>query len=261
MPDEKSAKPSVKKSPVDFFDQTTFDAIPDVAPEIDLEQLLEAGVHFGHQKAKWSPKMSPWIYMEKSGVHIFDLGKTAQQLRLAYNAAYMLGKQGKTMVFVATKKQAKDIVTEIAQDLKLQYVTSRWLGGMLTNWNQVKKSLARMNTIEEGLKGDAFKGYTKYERVQLEKELGRLRRFFEGVRDLKQRPDAFFIVDPNREEITVKEANVEQIPVIALTDSNTDPDPIQVVIPGNDDAQKSIRLITQMIAEGYALGRKEVAKK
>lgn len=246
---------------VDFFEPTTLQNIPEVSPEFDLEEMLEAGVHFGHQKAKWSPKMREWIYMEKGGVHIFDLGKVASQLRLAYNAAYHIGKQGKTMVFVATKKQAREIVEELCKEHGIMSVTSRWLGGMLTNWAQVKKSLARMNIIEQGLKTDAFKGYTKYERVQLEKELARLQRFFVGIQDLKQKPDAFFIVDPKREHIAIKEANVLNIPVIALTDSNTDPDPIQIVIPGNDDAQKSIRLIVQAVAEAYALGRKEAGKK
>lgn len=225
------------------------------APEYNLLDLLEAGAHFGHQKAKWSPKMAEFIYMEKDGVHIFDLEKTAAKLREAYDFAFELGKANKTLIAVGTKRQAQDIVKEAAEARGIFYITSRWLGGLLTNWEQVSASIKRMNQLEKGLAGDAYKGYTKYERGQLEKEQGRLERFFGGIKDLTGKPDALFVIDPNREKNAVKEARVSGIPVIALIDSNSNPDLIQYPIPANDDARKSIEFIVTAVLEGYAAGK------
>ncbi|MBP9820451.1 30S ribosomal protein S2 [Candidatus Woesebacteria bacterium] len=225
------------------------------APEFDLRELLEAGCHFGHQKSKWNPHMAEWIYMEKDGVHIFDLEKTASQLQIAYTYAYELGKAGKSLVVVGTKKQAREVVREAAKASGVMYITSRWLGGLLTNWDQVKRSLERMLELEKGLKTGAYDGFTKYERTQLEKEEARLARFFEGIRDLKQKPDYLFIIDPKREKIALKEAVSEHVPVIAMVDSNTDPTDVTVPIPANDDALKSIEYIVTAVTKGYAAGK------
>ncbi len=230
--------------------------LPQKAPEVDLEQLLEAGCHFGHQSKRWHPKMADFIYMEKNGVHIFDLAKTAAQMQAAYNYAFELGKTGKTLVVVGTKRQAKDIVQEAATRVGIHYITSRWLGGFLTNWNQVKKSLKKMLDIEEGLKVGKYDKYTKYERMQLEKEAGRLSRFFGGLRNLKKAPDVLFVVDANREKVAVTEAATMGTPIIGMTDSNADPRQITVPIPTNDDAIKAIKLVVNYVLDGYEAGKK-----
>lgn len=230
--------------------------IPDHAPEFDLAALLEAGVHFGHQSAKWHPRMKQWIYMEKDGVHIFDLAKTAQQLKMAYNVAYELGKSGKTLVVVGTKRQAREVVQEAAKKYGVMYITSRWLGGLLTNWEQVRRSLKRMVDIEEGLKTDKFAKYTKYERLQLEKEKVRLERFFAGIKDLKDRPDALFIVDTQREKIAIKEATTMNCFTMGVVDTNANPDVIDLPIPANDDGRKSLELVVDAVLQGYADGKK-----
>jgi small subunit ribosomal protein S2 len=230
-------------------------SLPKHAPEYDLAALLEAGCHFGHQKRKWHPKMKPFIYMEKDGVHIFDLAKTAEQMQIAYNYAYELGRTGKTMIVVGTKRQVKEVVKAAAVKAGMFYMTSRWLGGLLTNWDQVKLSIKRMLEIESGLKTDKFKGYTKFERNQLEKELTRTQRFLDGVRDLKTKPDCIFVIDPAREKNAVAEARKMDVPTIALADSNADPTTVDLVIPANDDALKSVQLIVNEITSAYAAGR------
>jgi small subunit ribosomal protein S2 len=199
--------------------------------------------------------MAKWIYAEKDDVHIFDLIKTVEQLKLAYNIAYALGKQGKSLVVVGTKKQARDIVKELCTAAHMQYIASRWLGGLLTNWEQVQKSLARMLHIEKGLQEGAFTQFTKYERVLLEKEKGRLERFFGGLRELKAKPDMLFVIDPGRESVAISEASRTGVPIIGMVDTNTDPDKVDVVIPANDDSEKSIRLIAEAVIAGYTAGR------
>ena len=232
-----------------------FSDLPEKSPEVDLAELLEAGCHFGHQKVKWNPKMGEWIYVEKDGIHIFDLVKTASQLKKAYDAAYMLGAEGKSLVFVGTKRQARDLIQTAATSCGASYILSRWLGGLLTNWTQVRKSLKKMIKIEEGLESGAYKGYTKYERVQLEKEMNKLKRFFQGIRNLSQMPDCLFVIDTVREDIAVTEAQITGVPIIGICDSNSNPDDIDVVIPANDDARKSIELIVNFVAAGYAAGK------
>lgn len=229
--------------------------LPNKAPEIELPTLLEAGCHFGHQVAKWHPRAKKYIYMEKDGVHIFDLAKTAAQLQLAYNAAYELGKTGKALVIVGTKRQAREYITEAAQAAAVPYINSRWLGGLLTNWEQVKKSLRRMVDIEEGLKTDKFKGYTKYERGQLEKELNRLRRFFDGIKTLKDKPDALFLIDITREKIALKEATSMEVLTIGLVDSNANPDLVDIAIPANDDGRRSVEIVVKTVIDGYTAGK------
>lgn len=231
--------------------------LPQKSPDYDLAELLEAGMHFGHQSAKWHPKMKDYIYMEKDGVHIFDLAQTAAALKQAYNAAYALGKSGKSLVIVGTKRQAKESVEEIAAEAKVPYINSRWLGGLLTNWEQVNKSLKKMLKIEQGLKEGAYDNYTKYERLQLEKEGGKLERFFDGIRSLKGKPDALFIIDPNREKNAVKEAENTGVFTIGLVDSNCDPDSVQLVIPSNDDGRRAIEYALKVVVAGYNAGKNE----
>lgn len=229
--------------------------LPHVAPEYDLQALLDAGCHLGHKASKWHPQMAEFIYAEQDGIHLFDLVKTAEQLQLAYDYVHQLAKDGKTLLIVGTKKQAKDIVKEAATDAGCFYINSRWMGGMLTNWDQISKSIKRMEEIREGLQTDKYKGYTKYERVQLEKEQGRLERFFVGLKGLKKKPDCIFVVDGKQEDLVVDEANKENVNVLALVDSNTDPRPMLIPIPANDDAVKSIEFVVEQIAAAYKAGR------
>jgi len=237
-----------------------FSTYPDRAPEYDLRDLLEAGVHFGHNSSKWHPKMKEFIYMAKDGVHIFDLAKTAAQLRLAYNFVFDLGAKGKKVVFIGTKRQSREIIRKAAQDAGALFIAQRWMGGMLTNWDQISKSVKRMNDIEKGLESGRFDGYTKFEKLQLEKEQGRLERFFEGVKGLTGKPDCLIVVDPKRERLAVEEAEKEGVPVIALIDSNTNPANISLPIPGNDDAVSSIELIMTELSKAYAEGKKSSKK-
>ncbi len=232
-------------------------SLPNKAPEYDLRDLLEAGCHFGHQSRRWHPRMAKWIYTEKDGVHIFDLAKTAQQLQFAYNYAYDLGKQGKTLVVVGTKKQARDVIKEVVAPKGILTITSRWLGGLLTNWEQVNKSLRRMLDIEKGLQENKFDHYTKRERVLLDKERARQERFFGGIRELKGKPDALFIIDPGREKVAVLEAKRVGVPMMALVDSNTNPEDIDIPVPANDDAVRSITFITQAVVDGYMAGKND----
>lgn len=223
--------------------------------EFDLQAMLELGCHLGHKASKWHPKMADYIYGAKDGIHLFDLPKVAQLLEEACTYVYNLAKDGKTLLLVGTKKQARDTVKEAALDAACFYINARWMGGMLTNWPQVSKSIKRMEEIREGLATDKYKGYTKYERVQLEKEQIKLERFFGGLKGLKNKPDCIFVVDPKKERITVAEANNVEIPVIALIDSDSDPRPVQFVLPGNDDAVKSIKFFVEQITAAYKAGR------
>lgn len=229
--------------------------LENVAPEFDLRELLEAGCHFGHEGSKWHPNMAEWIYAQQDGVHIFDLEKTAAQLTQAYNYLYHLGKEGKDIIFVGTKRQAREIVKEKVQESGVMWIVSRWLGGLLTNWQQVGKSLKKMIEIEEGLKGDKYKMYTKFERTQLEKDAGRYARFFDGVRKLKNVPDALFVIDPAKEKIAVTEAEMMGVPVVALVDTNTDPKSVDLIIPANDDGRSSIEFIVGQLVDAYTKGK------
>ncbi|MFZ5437583.1 MAG: 30S ribosomal protein S2 [Patescibacteria group bacterium] len=236
-----------------FVDFSTY---PDKAPDYDLRDLLEAGMHFGHNSAKWHPKMKEYIYMAKDGVHIFDLAKTAEQLRLAYNFLFDLGAKGKKIIFVGTKRQARDLIRKSATEAGALFIAQRWMGGMLTNWEQISKSVKRMNDIEKGLESGRFDGYTKFEKLQLEKEQGRLERFFEGIKGLNGKPDCLVVVDPKREQLVVEEANKVGVPVVALIDSNTNPENISLPVPGNDDAVSSIEFVLNEFAKAYLEGKK-----
>jgi small subunit ribosomal protein S2 len=228
--------------------------------DIDLKELLEAGVHFGHQTQRWNPRMRDYIYAERDGVHIFDLVKTAEQLQKAMDFARRLGKEGKTLVFVGTKRQAQEIIREKATEAGAMYIVTRWLGGFLTNHEQVGKSIKRMNRIYKGLEDGTYDSYTKFEQGQLRKEADRSARFLEGVKDLKGLPDAIFIADLTEDKVASREAKIMNMPVIAIADSNADPDMADYVIPGNDDAVSSISILTEMVAQAYAEGKKARSK-
>ena len=224
-------------------------------PEIDLQEMFEAGCHFGHQIAKWHPKMAPYIYGTEGGSHIFDLEKTAEQLDIACQRFYDLAKEGKTLLMIGTKRSAREIVKEAATEMGCFYIVSRWMGGLLTNFNQLQKSILRMSDIETGLESGKFDKYTKYERLQLDKEKTRLERFFIGLKGLKGKPDCIFVIDPEQEKIVVKEASSEGVELIAIADSNADPRKINIIIPANDDTSKSVQYIVQRLKNAYNAGK------
>lgn len=234
-----------------------FSKLPNKAPEYDLKDLLDAGCHFGHQRSKWNPKMDKYIYSDKEGVHIFDLAKTAQQLQIAYNYFYQLGKQNKQVIMVGTKRHAREVVEKVAKEAGMMHITSRWLGGFLSNWEQIGKSIKRMILMENKFKAGEYKTFTKFEQSQLKKELTRLQRFFEGIREIKSSPDVVFVVDPIKEKVAVTEINSALIPLVALADTNADPDSVDLLIPANDDSVKSISFIVEEIAKAYQLGKQE----
>lgn len=216
---------------------------------IELTAMLEAGVHFGHQSRRWNPKMAPYIWQNRDGVHIFDLLKVSENLARACESIKQEIKAGKTVAFVGTKRQASSIVKNHAVRAGVPYVVSRWAGGTVTNWQQVKKSIKRLIEIKEGLPKGKFDDYTKRERVLLEREATRLERLFGGLVELKAAPDVLFIVDINREKAAIKEARAHKIPVYALIDSNSNPDLVDYPIPGNDDAIRSIELMVGAFAD------------
>jgi small subunit ribosomal protein S2 len=222
------------------------------------KDLLDAGVHFGHLTRKWDPKMAPYIFMEKNGIHIIDLNKTLVALDEATNAIKQIAKSGRKILFVATKKQAQDIVAEEAKRLKMPYVTDRWLGGMLTNFQTVRKSLKKMSTIDKMVKENtAYAAMAKRERLMLSREREKLDRVLGGIADLSRLPAALFIVDVKREGIAIKEAQKLNLPVFAIVDTNSNPEIVDFPIPANDDASKSISLITSLIGRAIEEGLSE----
>jgi len=224
-------------------------------PEPDMQAMFDAGCHFGHQVAKWHPKMAPFIYGSEGGIHLFDLAKTAEQLSLACEAFYNLAKEGKKLLIVGTKRSAREIIKDAASKMGCFYISSRWMGGFLTNFNQLRQSIKRMNNIELGLESGKFDKYTKYERSKLDKEKSRLERFFIGLKEINNKPDCVFVIDPVKEKIAVQEASAEGIKIIALADSNADPRPIDLLIPANDDSAKSIQYIVDQLVSAYNAGK------
>jgi small subunit ribosomal protein S2 len=225
---------------------------------VDLNQLLEAGVHFGHQTRRWNPKMRKFIFTERNGIHIIDLRKTVDRLRAAEDVVRKVVLKGERVLFVCTKPQLRGIVEEEAERCGAFYVTERWLGGMLTNFQTIRKQIRRLKELERGQEENAFEFYTKKERLLLDRERAKLAKYFSGVKDMGRLPGALFVVDARRELIAVKEANRLGIPVIAITDTNADPDLIDFPIPGNDDAIRSVSLITGAIGRGISQARHEV---
>ncbi|HAA13907.1 MAG TPA: 30S ribosomal protein S2 [Cytophagales bacterium] len=225
--------------------------------KVTYDDLLEAGVHFGHLTRKWDPRMAPFIFMERNGIHIIDLNKTLASLDAAQSAVKGIVRSGRKVMFVATKKQAKDIVTEEARRLKMPFVTERWLGGMLTNFATIRKSLKKMSTIDKMQKGEEWAALAKRERLMITREREKLERVLGGVADLTRLPAALFVVDVKREHIAVKEAQKLNIPVFGLVDTNSNPDSIDFPIPGNDDAWKSINLVVKAFAKAVEEGLME----
>ena len=220
--------------------------------QIEYKDLLDAGVHFGHLTRKWDPRMAPYIFMEKNGIHIIDLNKTLASLEEAQNAIKGIVRSGRKVMFVATKKQAQEIVTEEARRLKMPYVTDRWLGGMMTNFATIRKSLKKMQTLEKMLKDETTSSnLAKRERLTLTRDKEKMDRVLGGIADLTRLPAAMFVVDVKREHIAITEAQRLGIPVFAMCDTNSNPELVDFAIPANDDAYKSIALIT--LAMGRAI--------
>ena len=229
--------------------------------EVSLQTLLEAGAHFGHQAARWNPKMKPYLYAVKDGVHVFDLVKTKEGLEKACEFVRHLTAEGKTIIFVGTKRQAQAVITEEAKKAGVPYVSQRWLGGTLTNWDQMKKRIKKLEEMKgERKKGD-YKKYTKKERLLLDRRIARLEKFFGGLTSLTKLPEALFIVDTHKEILAVREAKKRGVLVVGIVDSNSDPRLVDYVIPANDDAVASIKLIVSAVAEAAKEGREIFAKK
>ncbi len=230
--------------------------------EITMRELLEAGVHFGHQVRRWNPKMAPYIFTKRNGIHIIDLAKTIPLFKQAWEFVRDEVAAGGDILFVGTKKQAQDIIEEEAQRCGAFYINQRWLGGLLTNFQTVRKSIEKLKRLERMEAEGAFEILPKKEVVKIKKQKEKLERFLKGIKEMEKMPDVIYVVDTVREELAVKEAKKLGIPVVAIADSNCDPDLIDYPIPGNDDAIKAIKLITSKIAdaviEGKSLREKEV---
>ena len=229
--------------------------------EISMKLLLEAGVHFGHQTRKWNPKMKPYIFGARNGIYIIDLQNTAELLKEAYGFIVRTVSEGGAVLFVGTKKQAQDSIVEEAERCGMFHVCNRWLGGTLTNFQTVRKSINRLKELEEMKRDGSFGRYTKKEAMRMEKELVKLERSLGGIKDMDELPSALFIVDTKKEKIAVNEGKKLGIPIVAVVDSNGDPEDIDYVIPGNDDAIRSIRLLTSIIADACTEGHKEREEK
>src|SRR5579883_881329 len=224
---------------------------------VSMKLLLEAGVHFGHQTKRWNPKMKSYIFTERNGIHIIDLQQTVTKLTQAYNWVKDQAREGKTMMFVGTKKQAQESVSEEAQRCGMYWVNTRWLGGMLTNYQTIQQRLKRLTDLEERKQKGEFDLLTKKEALRLQDEMIKLNRLLGGIRQMKRLPDMLFIIDTKKEHIAVKEANRLGIPIVSLLDTNCDPDEVQWGIPANDDAIRAVKLLTSKIADAILEGRAE----
>ncbi len=223
---------------------------------ISMKQLLEAGVHFGHQTRRWNPKMAPYIFTERNGIYIIDLQKTVRKVEDAYNFVRSLAQEGKTMLFVGTKKQAQEAVRDEAARCNMYFVNERWLGGMLTNFQtNHQKRVSRLKKLEDMDANDGFAGLHKKEVLQLRHEMERLQKFLGGIKNMNRLPGALFVIDPRKEEIAVQEARKLGIPVVGIVDTNCDPDLIDYIIPANDDAIRAVKLLTARMADAILEGR------
>jgi len=225
-------------------------------PVVTMKELLEAGVHFGHQTRRWNPKMEPYIFGSRNGIHIIDLQKTVQLMDVAYEFIRDTVAEGKTILFVGTKKQAQEAIYEEATRCGMFYVNHRWLGGTLTNFHTIRKSIEKLKRLERLEESPGSQGLTKKELIKLTKKREKLRRNLGGIKDMEELPGAIFIVDPKREEIAVREARKVGIPIVAIVDTNCDPDLIDYVIPGNDDAIRAVRLFSSKIADAVLEGKR-----
>ena len=221
---------------------------------VSMKQLLEAGVHFGHQTRRWNPKMAKYIFTERNGIYIIDLQKTVKKLEEAYNFVRDLSVEGKSVLFVGTKKQAQDSVKEEAERAGAYYVNARWLGGMLTNFTTIRTRIERLKQLRAMEEDGTFELLPKKEVVKLNLEIEKLEKFLGGIKDMKEIPGALFIIDPRKERIAVAEAKKLGIPIVAIVDTNCDPDEVDYVIPGNDDAIRAVKLISSAIANAIIEG-------
>ena len=215
---------------------------------ISMKQLLEAGVHFGHQTRRWNPKMAEYIFTERNGIYIIDLQKTAKKIEEAYAFVRDVAFDGKDILFVGTKKQAQEAITEEAKRIGMYYVNNRWLGGMLTNFKTIRKSIDRLYQLQKMEEDGTFELLPKKEVMKLKKEMEKLEKNFGGIKEMKDMPGAMFVVDPRKEKIAIAEAKRLNIPVVAIVDTNCDPEEVDYVIPGNDDAIRAVKLIVECIA-------------
>ena len=216
---------------------------------LSMKQLLEAGVHFGHQTRRWNPKMAPYIFTERNGIYIIDLQKTVGMIDTAYNAVYDIAAQGGTILFVGTKKQAQDAVRDEAERCGMFYINERWLGGMLTNWKTIQSRIDRLKKIERMQEDGTFDVLPKKEVMELKKELDKLQKNLGGIKEMKRIPDAIFVIDPKKEHLCIREAQSLGITVIGIADTNCDPDDLDFVIPGNDAAIRAVKLLTATMAD------------
>lgn len=230
------------------------------APTVTMHQLLEAGAHFGHQTHRWNPKMKPYIFGDRNGVHILDLSQSVPLFARALDFVSQTAARGGKVLFVGTKRQAQDAIAEAAAASGQHYVNHRWLGGMLTNWKTISNSIKRFKTLEEQLSGDLH-GFTKKEILQMTRERDKYQASLGGIRDMGGIPDVMFVIDANKEELAIKEANVLGIPVVAILDSNVSPDGIAFPVPGNDDAGRAIKLYCDAVAAAATRGGHEGAAK
>ncbi len=222
---------------------------------ISMKNLLEAGVHFGHQTRRWNPKMAKFIFTERNGIYIIDLQKTVKKVEEAYDFVRELTEEGGTILFVGTKKQAQDAVEKEAKKCGMPYINQRWLGGLLTNYKTIRKRIDRLFELEEMESDGTFEVLPKKEVIELKHEIERLEKFLGGIKNMDGMPDALFIVDPKKERIAVKEAEILGIPVVGIVDTNCDPDELDYPIPGNDDAIRAVKLITETIANAVLEGK------
>ncbi len=225
--------------------------------QVTMEDLLRAGVHFGHMTRRWNPKMRDYIFMERNGIHIIDLKKTLKLLNRAYDAMREIAATGEPILFVGTKNQAKEIIKSEALRCGQPYIIERWLGGTLTNFATIKKSIRHLENLEKMVADGTVENLTKKERLQIEREIVKMKKVFEGIQDMKRLPAAVYIVDIKKEEIAVKEALKLGIPIFAIVDTNVDPELVDYPIPGNDDSTKSIGLITRLMADAVLEGRRK----
>jgi len=225
-------------------------------PTVSLQQLIEAGAHFGHQTHRWNPRMKPYIFGARNGVHIIDLSQTVPLFARALDFVSATVRAGGKVLFVGTKRQAQEPIAQAARQCGQHFVNHRWLGGMLTNWKTISQSIKRLKSLEEQLSGETS-GLTKKEVLQLTRERDKLEQSLGGIRDMGGIPDVMFVIDANKEELAIKEANVLGIPVVAILDTNVDPSGIAFPIPGNDDASRAVRLYCDAIAEAATTGRNE----
>ena len=222
---------------------------------VSMKQLLEAGVHFGHQTRRWNPKMAKYIFTERNGIYIIDLQKTVKKVDEAYNFLRSVAEEGKSVLFVGTKKQAQEAIKEEALKADMYYVNERWLGGMMTNFQTIQKRINRLKELEKMEEDGTFEVLTKKEVLSLRHEMEKLEKFLGGIKDMNRLPGALFVVDPRKERIAVAEARKLNIPIVAIIDTNCDPDEIDYPIPGNDDAIRAVKLLTGRMADAVIEGR------